>query len=192
MSIENSYLNNAGQEFVVLKEFRKKHGDREHNKWIVQFTDTGTTKEVYRENATAGKVRDEYAIAVYGKGYQGTFSKEQFPYWKQARQLWRNMMKRCYSTKDMKGYYGYATVCDRWHCFSTFLADLPTLNNFDLWLNPIDEKYNLDKDKIGNGTVYSPLNCQFITEHENKSLGARATVDQYKRSGNRVWQSPHE
>ena len=50
----------------------------------------------------------------------------------------------------------------------------------------------LDKDLIGNGSVYSPINCQFITEHENKSAGAKATVDQYKRSGNKVWRSPHE
>ena len=192
MSIGNKYLNNAGQEFVVLKEFRKKHGNREHTKWIVQFVETGTTKEVYRENATTGKVRDEYAISVYGKGYQGDYSKEENPHWKQARQLWQNMMKRCYSTKDKKGYYGYATVCDRWHCFANFLHDLPKLKNFDLWLNPIDEKYNLDKDLIGNGSVYSPINCQFITEHENKSAGAKATVDQYKRSGNKVWRSPHE
>ena len=100
MSIGNKYLNNSGQEFVVLKEFRRKHGNREHNKWIVQFVETGTTKEVYRENATSGKVRDEYAISVYGKGYQGDYSKEENPHWKQARQLWQNMMKRCYSTKD--------------------------------------------------------------------------------------------
>ena len=191
MSVGQKYLSNAGQEFIVLSEFRKKHLNREHTKWIVQFVETGTTKEVYRENAISGKVRDEYAISVYGKGYSGLYDKK-IPYWKKARQLWQNMMKRCYSTKDKKGYYGYATVCDRWHCFANFLDDLPKLKNFDLWLNPTDEKYNLDKDLIGNGSVYSPLNCQFITEHENKSAGAKVTVDQYKRSGNRVWRSPHE
>ena len=46
MSVGQKYLSNAGQEFIVLSEFRKKHLNREHTKWIVQFVETGTTREV--------------------------------------------------------------------------------------------------------------------------------------------------
>lgn len=175
--------NNSGQTFIVLDERKVNRVNSKgyHRQVLVQFKDTGTTKWVYRENATKGKVNDPYAISVYGIGYMGDADKS-LPYYKQAMQLWRNMMKRCYSTKDKKGYYGFAFVCTRWHCFENFINDLPQLENFDLWLSKENGNYNLDKDKYGDGKYYSKENCCFITEHENKSLGGKADLSRYKRT----------
>lgn len=175
--------NNTKQSFVIVDErnIPRNCGKGIHKQFLVKFIDTGFTKWVYRENALDGKVRDMYAKSVYEIGYHGNTDKK-LPYYNQAVQLWRNMMKRCYSTKDKKGYYGYVTVSPRWHCLENFLNDLPKLNNFNEWLNPISENYNLDKDFNGDGTVYSFETCQFITEHENKSAGAKATVKDYKRT----------
>lgn len=141
----------------------------------VVFIETGTVVEAYTDNVYSGKVRDAYARVCYGVGYAGEF--ERVFYWKPAKQLWRNMLKRCYSENDPKGYYGRGyTVSERWLCFANFLEDLPTLRNFDKWLLGHKEgytKYNLDKDLILEGNkVYCKELCQFITEYENKSAGA--------------------
>ena len=156
--------NNSGQTFIVLDERKVKRVNSRsyYLQLLVQFKDTGTTKWVYRENATNGKINDPYAISVYGIGYMGDADKS-LPYYKQAMQLWRNMMKRC-----------YAFVCNRWHCFENFINDL--------WLSKENGNYNLDKDKNGDGKYYSKENCCFITEHENKSLGGKADLSRYKRT----------
>jgi len=141
---------------------------------VVQFLQTGYTTDVYIDNATAGKVKDPYYPSSYGVGYLGEFKKNS--YWKQCYQLWRNMMKRCYSEKDLKGYYGKGvSVCTRWLCFANFLEDLPKLENFEKWLkgHTNGDRYNLDKDlKVEGNKVYCPELCSFVTEYENKSAGA--------------------
>ena len=162
--------NNFG-DMVVLKFLKNR-------KCIVQFINTGTTVEVYTDNAYAGKVKDRYARTCYGHGYLGEFKR--LPYWKQALQLWRNMLKRCYCEKDPKGYFGKhdtpVIVSERWLCFADFLKDLPSLPNFDKWLLGHKEgntKYNLDKDlKVEGNRVYCKELCQFVTKHDNKSAGA--------------------
>ena len=158
---------NSGHEFIILKQ--------EGKNCLIQFVETGYIRTANIDNIRAGKVRDFYAISVYGIGYYGEFKK--VPYWKQAKQLWSNMLKRCYCEKDYRGYFGLVTVAPDWHCFANFLNDLPKLNNFDKWLagqNGNQSKYNLDKDLIVNGCkVYSKETCQFIIEYENKAAGAR-------------------
>jgi hypothetical protein len=162
---DEDFINNSGQRLKVIKKKSKQ--------CVVQFEDTGYTRNCLYENVRNGKVRDPYAISVYGQGYQGEFKKT--PFWKQAKQLWQNMMKRCYSEVDPRGYYGKAFVDSRWKCFANFLEDLPKLNNFDKWLKGQtegSEKYNLDKDLLIKGNkYYSKEACQFITEFENKSAG---------------------
>jgi hypothetical protein len=160
------YVSNSGAEFVILSL-----NGREA---IIQFTETGFVRKADIHNLRAGKVRDLYKISVYGKGYYGEF--EKVPHWKQAKQLWQNMLKRCYCDKDLKGYYGKATVAIDWHCFANFLRDVQRLPNFQNWLNSdkTGVKYNLDKDLLVEGnTVYSKETCQFVTEYDNKSAGAR-------------------
>lgn len=143
-------------------------------KCLVQFHETGYTTEANIDNARVGKVRDPYYPSSYGKGYYG--EPENKPYKKQALQLWRNMLKRCYSSKDPRGYYGKGVSVDsRWLCFANFLEDLPKLRNFDKWLNGYKEgqpKFNLDKDlKIEGNKVYSREACEFVSEYDNKSAG---------------------
>ena len=161
------FKSNSTGEFIILK--------RENQKCTIQFILTGTTKVVDYYNAMAGKVKDPYFITVYNTGYYGFFDKK--PFWKQAKQLWQNMLKRCYCEADSKGYFGKATVCERWKCFANFIEDIPNLANFKEWLKGQDGhsvKYNLDKDLtvLGN-TVYCAEACSFVLENENKAAGAR-------------------
>lgn len=176
MEIGNKFFNNAGQEFEVIKTFLKPTPKKTYKKALVKFLLTGTIKECYQENIIAGKVRDMYAPSCYDIGYFGDVDKT-VKYYKQGYQLWRNMFKRCYSTKDPKGYYGKGIVVDaRWHSLETFIKDLPKLKNFDMWLNAkeLGVSYQLDKDFLGDGKVYSIHTCQFITEFENKSAGGKS------------------
>lgn len=184
MQVGDILKNNAGQEFKILNIFRKRRQDSKssYEMATVQFLETGTTKEVYTSNLYYGKVRDEYAPSYYDIGYLG-FRDKDCGYYKQGNQLWRNMLKRCYCEKDPRGYFGYAFVCKRWLCLANFLEDLPKLKNFDKWLEGgvcSSTRYNLDKDVLGDGVWYSPHNCQFITEFENKSLGGKSRQSTYK------------
>ncbi|AMR57297.1 hypothetical protein vB_PsyM_KIL3b_0050 [Pseudomonas phage vB_PsyM_KIL3b] len=160
------YISNGGHEFVILSQQGKN--------CVIQFTNTGWVRKANIDNIKAGKVKDLFEPSVYGVGYYGEFEKNS--YWKQAKQLWQNMHKRCYCEKDLKGYFGEAFVSRDWHCFSNFLSDISKLKNFDLWLkgqNGESLKYNLDKDLLIAGCkVYSKETCQFVSESENKADGA--------------------
>lgn len=158
---------NGCGEFTVLE----KHG----RFYTVVFTDTGYKTKVCIDNAKVGKVKDPYFKSRYGVAYFGEDVK--CSYKKFAYTLWSNMLKRCYSKTDKKGYFGKGKnvfVNDRWLSFNTFVNDLPKLNNFDKWLEgQIDKskiQYNLDKDFAYVGCAeYSLDTCQFIDESLNKS-----------------------
>lgn len=159
------FVNNAGQELVAFA----KRG----RKFKVKFKETDFIVEAFIENVRAGKIKDPYSKSFLGIGYLGEF--EKVPYWKQAKQLWSNMMKRCYNPNDYMGYYGRAFVDTRWHCFANFLCDLSKLENFQSWLEGKEngKPYNLDKDlKFPDNKVYSKETCMFVSEYENKSAGA--------------------
>lgn len=169
------YQNNSGHWLTVLQ--------RKGKDCLVQFDNTGYTRKANIDNVKAGKCKDPYEISLYGVGYYGEIDKSK-DYWKRARQLWANMLKRCY-TDDPKGYkWKGVTVDDRWHCLANFIDDLPLLDGFDRWYkNDPNDKMNLDKDtKVEGNIVYSRELCCFITEKQNKSLGAKTTVAGYRRT----------
>jgi hypothetical protein len=155
-----TYVSNSGLEFVILS--------KEGKQCIIQFTGTGSVRKANIDNIKVGKVRDLYAKTCCSVGWLGEYKRNS--YHVQAQQLWRNMMKRCY-TDDPKGYKAKGTLVDpRWHCFADFLVDISTLTNFSHWLNK--DKYQLDKDiKVPNSNVYSLETCMFVTEYENKQAG---------------------
>lgn len=153
--------NNAGDDFTIVQKRGKD--------CVVHFPETNYMTYAHTHNVLCGKISDPYKKTFLGIGYIGEYTKVH--YWKKAKQLWSNMMKRCYSEKDQKGYLGKAFVDSRWHCFANFLEDLPTLDNFDGWLDfdNTGVKYNLDKDlKIPGNTVYSRVACTFELESLNK------------------------
>lgn len=161
------------EEFTNNAGFSGKIISKKASICLVQFNDTGYTATVDIHNVRKGKISDPYSKTFLGIGYLGEY--ELLPYWKQAKQLWSNMMKRCYNPKDYMGYFGRCFVDARWHCFANFLTDISKLENFDMWLSASETglKYNLDKDlKVPDNKVYSRELCMFVTEYENKSAGA--------------------
>lgn len=79
---------------------------------------------------------------------------------------WRSMLQRCYNKKSkFYNYYGGRgiTVCERWHTYKNFLADMGEPN----------ELQTLDRiDCNGN---YEPLNCRWATMVE-QSCNKRNTI----------------
>lgn len=162
---DEEFVNNAGHKGKIVR--------KKANKCVVVFDNTGYTREAEIHNVRKGKINDPYEKSFLGIGYLGEYKK--VSYWKQAKQLWSNVMKRCYNPKDYMGYFGEAFVEEHWQCFANFLYDLPELENFDKWLEgkTNGKPYNLDKDlKLPGNKIYSKENCMFVTEYENKSAGA--------------------
>lgn len=152
------HINNAGLELEVISRIGKQ--------CVVVFTKSGSTRTADIHNIRAGKVRDLYAPSRYGIGYDGEFTK--VSYWKRAKDLWSNMIKRCYYRGDKKGYFGKAFVDPRWHCFGNFLEDIKDLPGFTDWVD--NKGMELDKDKISTSKVYSKHTCQFLTAFENRHI----------------------
>jgi hypothetical protein len=79
---------------------------------------------------------------------------------------WQHILRRCYSelslSKDPQ--YKGCRVCDEWLVFS----------NFRSWMETQDwEGKELDKDLLGNGKLYSPETCCFLTNGVNKFMTDR-------------------
>ena len=171
------YINNAGLEFTVIKELPNK-------KCLIKFTKSGSLREVRKDNMLRGKVKDLYAPSRYGIGYDGDFIR--VPYWKKAKDLWSNMLKRCYYKNDKHGYYGRCFVDKRWHCFANFLDDIKDLIGFNDWLN--NRGMQLDKDYIVPGNVtYSKYTCCFLSEFKNKSIQPNYRIGKEFCSRTRTW-----
>ncbi len=85
--------------------------------------------------------------------------------------VWHGMMRRCYERKS-KNYARYGgrgiVVCDRWHDFEKFYADMG------------DPPPGLTIERIDNDGSYSPGNCEWAsraTQGANTSQVRRVTID---------------
>ena len=90
-----------------------------------------------------------------------------------AYACWSNMINRCYSGR----YKGYnAEVCSEWLMYE----------NFRDWFYTQDWKgKELDKDILGDGSIYSPETCMFISKQLNNFL-VRSNRSLGKPFGTRV------
>ena len=104
-----------------------------------------------------------------------------------AYRAWRDMIKRCYSAKlhAMFPTYVDVNVCKEWKSFMAFRA---------WWIDHHVDGYQLDKDLIGDGKLYSPETCIYVPQWLNNfTIDSRASrgdfpigVSYDKRSGKYV------
>lgn len=89
-----------------------------------------------------------------------------------TRAIWKAMMQRCYQSSN-GAYYRYGDkgvqVCERWHKYENFLADMGVRPSFD---------HSIDREKNDKG--YEPLNCRWVlptTQSRNRSNVIMLTLD---------------
>lgn len=122
----------------------------------------GNEKIVLRSNLKRGNTtscgcfqKEQTAAAHYIHGKTNS----------KAFNSWKCMLSRCYYKKDVafSRYGGKGVrVCDRWNkrmggSFVNFLADMG---------EPPTNEHTLDKDKLGDGMLYSPETCCWLTPAE--------------------------
>lgn len=101
---------------------------------------------------------------VYGIGindYDGFISIRQ----KQLKSYttWKQILKRCYCEKLREKYKSYSgcIICNEWKSFSAFKK----------WFDEnYIEGYEIDKDILGDGKLYSPNTCCFVPKSLNNTL----------------------
>lgn len=102
----------------------------------------------------------DYQVAKHVNGKQVTC-----PFYRK----WHSMMTRCYSEKYQENCPTYigCKVDQQWHRFSAFKA----------WMSNQDwREKHLDKDLLGDGTLYSPETCVFVTQSVNKFMTDRSAA----------------
>lgn len=78
---------------------------------------------------------------------------------------WYSMIQRCHDTKYRHyKHYGLkgVVVCDEWRNDYQKFLDWSLVNGWEKGLE-------LDKDINGNGLIYSPLTCAWVTREENQA-----------------------
>lgn len=97
---------------------------------------------------------------------------------------WNSMLKRCYKGNPL---YEGVSVCDRWKHLSNFK------NWHDKHYYEIPyERIILDKDIVGDSTLYSPENCCYVPSKMNSfwnSCDLSGVVYDANRSGTKKWRS---
>lgn len=143
-------------------------------KWSDVFFPSGIELKPQRGPAgLGGAINDVDHYTTYGRG-------DAWPPYSR----WRALIDRVFSQKG----YASVAVCDEWLLFSGFLS----------WLGnqPYNELFELDKDILGNGTVYCPNSCLLIPKWLNaesrgcnddckRELAPRVHIDSRMRPGTR-------
>ena len=161
-----TFVSNEGCKFFVIDYVK-------YSDVTVKFCDEyGVEVHTTWQNCQKGQVKNPYFTSQYGVACLGVGDFVTYVNGKPTREyeLWRGMLKRCYSGAERFKTYANVTVCDRWLCFANFIEDLPLIENYDLWRDNPNQYIALDKDlkQIGvENKVYSLNTCKFVTASEN-------------------------
>jgi len=135
---------------------------------LVRFM-SGRIKEVRKDAALHGRIKDEFEPSVCGIGYVGIKCTEyDDDFNDNLKKTWVHMLERCYNQNCKEyEYYGAKgiTVCKRWLNYANFYSDSKLLPNFNMKLgNP--SLYQIDKDHY-KSEVYSPDTCIWLRKDRN-------------------------
>ena len=138
---------------------------------VIQFLKTGFETTAQLGDIKIGKVKDPYSPSVFGVGILGT----KYPITISGRNtkeydLWKSMVRRCYSDKYQKKYPTYegCKVSDNFKSYEYFYE----------WCNKQigfgNKGFDLDKDLLVKGNkVYSEYSCIFLPNEINLLLTKR-------------------
>ena len=132
----------------------------------VKFVETGYETKTRMDNLKLGKVKDYLHPSIYGKGVLGEGFKQSESQ-SYSFQLWKNMLKRCYSEVSFKKSPSYEQ-CLTSETFNDY-------QQFKTWCNNQlgfgNKGWELDKDILIKGNkIYSEDNCCFVPKEINLLL----------------------
>lgn len=132
----------------------------------VKFVETGYETKTRMDNLKLGKVKDYLHPSIYGKGILGEGFKQSESQ-SYCFQLWKNMLKRCYSEVSFKKSPRYEQ-CLTSETFNHY-------QQFKTWCNSQlgfgNMGWELDKDILVKGNkIYSEDTCCFVPKEINLLL----------------------
>ena len=134
----------------------------------IQFINTGYEAVVELGNIRKGEVKDRLSPSVYGLGIVGTkYQIRVNGTLKKEYELWREMLKRCYSDTYQKKYPTYkgCAVSENFKSYEYFYEWCNKQIGFD------NKDWQLDKDLLVKGNkIYSESTCVFIPAEINSLL----------------------
>ena len=166
------YYNSQNKAFKIIKELDPVPDStgRLRRRVLIKF-DSGYEVEtpLSRIQSNPITISDYLLPSVYGIGCIG-YANPNLNHSMYKR--WVDMLARCYDSKNHRyNVYGAKgiTVCERWKRFDYFLEDISKLPGYQDMINNPDNKYQLDKDILQQGTpanqkVYSPETCMFVPQ----------------------------
>ena len=188
IKVGDRFTTNKGGDVVVVEYVQA-------DKIIVEFTDSNkhrvvTTKTVLLK----GDIKNPFSPLLFGVGYMGVgrhkakdgASRLGFKRI-QSYSAWANMLSRCYDNNYTHPHlYKSTTVHDDWHCFQTY-AEWYTE---ELYKTNLDGSVHVDKDILGNGSIYSPQTCSLVPAVINTLLaykGGGKFLPGVRRSSNGLY-----
>ena len=141
-----------------------------YKKWDdidVLFIETGYISYGQQySNFKRGTLKDPYLKIIKGVACVGeTSTIDENGKVLKSREVWGDMIKRCYDENSLKKRPSYigVTVCDEWLCYANF-KEWYDENIYEIK----DERIHLDKDILIKGNkVYSPETCIFAPQRIN-------------------------
>jgi len=151
------HKNNNGEEFEIIEYINALN-------CTIRFMDVNkyTIENVSYKRIELGKVKNPFALSVFGVGFYGGDTKNEN---KLSINRWRYVLARCYNyiAQEKRPTYKDVTVCEEWYNFQNFSEWFK--ENWKPWM---DSSWHLDKDILVKGNkIYSPETCCFVPNEIN-------------------------
>ena len=136
---------------------------------VVKFINTGNVVTTRSSQITSGQVKDIYAPTVCGVGVVGGIKTQINGLCVPEYRFWHAMLVRCYDEvfQDKNPIYKNCTVSDNFKSYEYF-------HNWCNFQKGFGNKgWQLDKDLLGNGSIYSEDVCVFVPQRLNSFFKTR-------------------
>ena len=168
--VKRIYQSNTSGPFIILDNGKKVD---------IQFINTGTIKNVYKNNAINGRVSDPALNGKISNDYNiNRYDNYDHHINLLLRMIYKHMIDRCYN-KNISKYESYGKigvkVCDEWkNDINKFLSDAIKIDGFDKFYKT-PYLYELDKDykqlSIPKcNRIYSLQTCTFLYYKDNYNI----------------------